>query len=322
MSDRAYPLKGKRVWVAGHTGMVGSALVRRLETAGAAVLTVPRRPDLRRQDEVERFVAEASPQAVFIAAATVGGILANDSRPAEFIYDNLAIVGHIIEAAARGGVEKLMVLGSSCIYPKLAAQPMVEDGLMTGPLEPTNQWYAVAKIAGVMLAQAYRRQFDRDFIAVVPTNLYGPGDNFDLAASHVVPAMIRKCHEAKQSGGPVEIWGSGTPRREFLYVDDAADALVFLMETYSSGEIVNVGGGTDVSIRELAEAVGDAVGYRGGFRYAADKPDGMPLKRLESSRLLAMGWRPRIDLRDGLRRTYEWYIDALGRQTARQERVA
>jgi GDP-L-fucose synthase len=323
MSEPAYRLAGKRVWVAGHRGLVGSALVRRLGAAGAVVLTAGRaEADLRRQDQVERFVKSARPEAVFVAAATVGGILANDTRPAEFIYDNLAIVANVVDAAAAGGVEKLMVLGSSCIYPKHAAQPMTEAGLLTGPLEPTNQWYAVAKIAGIKLAQAYRRQHGKDFIAVVPTNLYGPGDNFDLAAGHVVPALIRKCHEAKATGGPVEIWGSGTPRREFLYVDDAADALVFLMERYAAEDIINVGGGTDVSVRELADTVADAVGYRGGFAFATDKPDGMPLKRLDSSGLFALGWRPRTSLRDGLKRTYEWYRTALAQPAGRRAQVA
>jgi GDP-L-fucose synthase len=215
-----------------------------------------------------------------------------------------------------------MVLGSSCIYPKHAAQPMAEAAMLDGPLEPTNQWYAVAKLAGIKLAQAYRRQHNKDFIAVVPTNLYGPGDNFDLAASHVVPAMLRKCHEAKERGGPVEIWGTGTPRREFLYVDDAADALVFLMENYSAEDIINVGGDTDVSIRQLADAVAIATGYRGGFVYAADKPDGMPLKRLDSTRLFELGWRPHTGLVDGLALTYDWFKQALTAPADRRARVA
>lgn len=323
MSEPAYRLRGKRVWVAGHTGMVGAALMRRLDEAGAVVLTAPRAgADLRRQDQTEATVASLRPDAVFVAAATVGGILANDSRPAEFIYDNLTIVSNVVEACARGRVEKLMVLGSSCIYPKHAAQPMPEDAMLSGALEPTNQWYAVAKLAGIKLAQAYRRQHGKDFIAVVPTNLYGPGDNFDLAASHVVPALLRKCHEAKKRGGPVEIWGTGMPRREFLYVDDAADALVFLMENYAAEAIINVGGGTDVSIRELADAVAAATGYKGGFTYAADKPDGMPLKRLDTTRLFAMGWRPRTNLADGLIRTYDWFKQALTAPGGRRARVA
>ena len=322
MSEPVYRLRGKRVWVAGHTGMVGAALARRLDEAGAVILTAPRaRADLRRQDQVEAMVAALKPDAVFIAAATVGGILANDSRPAEFIYDNLTIVSNVVDACA-GGVEKLMVLGSSWIYPKHAAQPMIEDAMLDGALEPTNQWYAVAKIAGIKLAQAYRRQHGKDFIAVVPTNLYGPGDNFDLAASHVVPALLRKCHEAKRRGGPVEIWGTGLPRREFLYVDDAADALVFLMENYAAEDIINVGGGTDVSIRELADAAAAATGYKGGFAYAADKPDGTPLKRLDATRLLAMGWRPRTILADGLARTYDWFKQALAMPAGRRARVA
>ncbi|MBM3572743.1 MAG: GDP-L-fucose synthase [Alphaproteobacteria bacterium] len=323
MFELAYALRGKRVWIAGHRGMVGAALLRQLRETGADLLTVERATaDLRRQDQVERYVAAAKPHAVFIAAATVGGILANDTRPAEFIHDNLTIVANIIEACARSGVEKLMVLGSSCIYPRLAEQPMTEAGLLGGALEPTNQWYAVAKIAGIKLAQAYRRQYGRDFIAVVPTNLYGPGDNFDLAASHVIPALLRKCHEAKTTGGPVEIWGTGAPRREFLYVDDAADALVFLMERYSAEDIINVGGGDDVSIRELADVAAAATGYGGGFKYATDKPDGMPLKRLDATRLMALGWRQRTGLKDGLRRTYDWFRQLPSAPQARHERVA
>lgn len=304
-----YPLAGKRVWVAGHTGMVGSALVRRLTAAGAQPLAVGRDAvDLRRQSDVEAWMLRERPQAVFVAAATVGGILANDTRPAEFLYDNLAIEANIIHGAHLAGVEKLMFLGSSCIYPKFADQPIVEDSLLTGAFEPTNQWYATAKVAGIKLCQAYRRQYGRDFIAVVPTNLYGPGDNFDLAASHVVPALIRKIQAAKAAGiGPVEVWGTGRPRREFLYVDDAADALVFLMERYSGEEIVNVGSGEDVSIAELTEMVAAAVGYDGGFHYAVEKPDGMPRKGLDASRCLALGWRARTSLRDGLERTCAWW---------------
>jgi GDP-L-fucose synthase len=303
-----YPLRGKRVWVAGHNGMVGSALVRRLGAAGATVLTVEReRLDLREQAAVQAWLAEARADAVFLAAAVVGGILANDSRPVEFLKDNLQIEANVIHAAAETGVSKLMFLGSSCIYPRLCPQPMHEDALLTGPLEPTNEWYAIAKIAGIKLCQAYRRQQGKDFIAVVPTNLYGPGDNFDLASSHVVPALIRKIDAAAGQGGPVEIWGTGTPRREFLYVDDAADALVFLMERYSEERIINLGQGEDVSIAELAAAIAAAIGYAGAFRYLTDKPDGMPLKRLESSRLAAMGWRPSTPLAIGLERTHRWY---------------
>ncbi len=299
-------LAGRRVWVAGHRGMVGQALVRRLGAAGAEVLTVDRAGlDLRRQADVEDWMAEARPEAVFIAAAVVGGILANDARPAEFIYDNLAIEANLIHAAARLGVSKLMFLGSSCIYPKLCPQPMKEEHLLTGPLEPTNEWYAVAKIAGIKLAQAYRRQHGKDFISVIPTGLYGPGDTFDPKVSHVIPALIRKIEEAKASGGPVEIWGTGTPRREFLYVDDAADALVFLMERYSDERIINAGQGEEVSIAELARRIAAVDGYKGEFKFLTDRPDGMPLKRLDGTRLADMGWRPRTPLDVGLKNTIE-----------------
>ena len=305
-----YDLCGKRVWVAGHRGMVGSAIARRLATEGCEVSTVGRdRVDLRRQAETEDWMAEARPDAVFLAAATVGGILANDSRPAEFIYDNLAVETNIIEAARRTGVTKLLLLGSSCIYPRLAAQPMSEAALLTGPLEPTNQWYAVAKIAGIKLCQAYRHQYGLDFISAMPTNLYGPGDNFDLMGSHVVPALLRKAHEAKVSGmDAIEIWGSGEPRREFLYVDDCADALVHLMKVYSGEAQINVGVGEDVTIRELAETVVRVVGFDGSIDCDASKPDGTPRKLLDVSRLAALGWAARTGLEEGLRRTYDWYL--------------
>ncbi|HEX6102558.1 MAG TPA: GDP-L-fucose synthase, partial [Alphaproteobacteria bacterium] len=291
-SNRTYELAGKRVWVAGHRGMVGAALVRRLDREGCEILTVTRTEvDLRRQSEVEDWVNAARPHAVFLAAATVGGILANDTRPAEFIYDNLVIETNIIHAAWTARVEKLLFLGSSCIYPKLAPQPMREDALLTGPLEPTNQWYAVAKIAGIKLAEAYRRQYGADFISAMPTNLYGPGDNFELKGSHVVPALIAKTHAAKESGAKqFEIWGTGKPRREFLFVDDLADALVFLMRQYSGPEHVNVGTGSDVTIRELAELVRKVVGFEGGFRFDSSKPDGTPRKLLDVSKLAQLGW--------------------------------
>ncbi|MGH7341901.1 MAG: GDP-L-fucose synthase family protein, partial [Candidatus Rokuibacteriota bacterium] len=252
-----YTLKGKRVWVAGHRGMAGSATVRRLASEDCELLTASRdEVDLRRQEAVEAWMAKTRPQAVFVAAATVGGILANSTRPAEFLYDNLAIETNIIHAAWKVGVEKLLLLGSSCIYPRLAPQPMTEDALLTGPLEPTNEWYAVAKIAGIKLCQAYRRQYGCDFIAAMPTNLYGPGDNYDPQSSHVAAAMQVKVHRAKQTGAPsIEIWGSGTPRREFLYVDDLGDALVFLMKRYSAEPHINVGTGSDITVRELAELV-------------------------------------------------------------------
>ncbi len=306
-----FPLAKRRVFVAGHGGMVGSALTRRLAGIGCEVLTAGRgEVDLRRQEATDTWLRAQRPDAVFIAAATVGGILANDTRPAEFLYDNLMIAANLIEASRRVGVKKLLFLGSSCIYPRLAPQPMREEALLTGPLEQTNQWYAVAKIAGLKLCAAYRRQYGADFISAQPTNLYGPGDTYDLQASHVVPALMAKTHHAKVTGaGQVEIWGTGTPKREFLHVDDLADALVFLMERYSDELQINVGWGEDVSIRELAELIAEVVGYTGGFRYAAEKPDGTPRKLLDVSRLSAMGWRPRIALRDGLADAYRWFVD-------------
>ena len=284
---------------------------RRLADEDCEVLTVGRNElDLRDQSATASWMAREKPQAVFLAAATVGGILANDSRPAEFLHDNLAIETNLIHAAWANDVEKLLFLGSSCIYPREAAQPMAEDALLTGPLEPTNQWYAIAKIAGIKLCQAYRRQYGCDFISAMPTNLYGPGDNFDLQSSHVVPALIRKCHAAKAAGGDnVEIWGSGLPRREFLYVDDLADALVHLMRVYSDEDHVNVGTGDDVTVRELAETVAEVVGFAGGFDYDRTKPDGTPRKLLDVSRLTALGWRAKTPLRDGLARAYDWFLE-------------
>jgi len=306
-----FPLKGCRVFVAGHRGMVGGALLRRLAREGCEMLTVTRSQlDLRRQEAVEQWFAAHKPDAVFVAAATVGGILANDTRPAEFLYDNLMIAGNVIEAARRSRAKKLLFLGSSCIYPRLAPQPMVEDALLSGPLEPTNQWYAVAKIAGLKLCAAYRRQHGVDFISAQPTNLYGPGDTYDLQASHVVPALVAKTHRAKVTGAKdVEIWGTGAPRREFLHVDDLADALVFLMERYSGESHVNVGWGEDVSIRELAQLIAEVVGYAGGFRYDTARPDGSPRKLLDVTKLTTMGWRPRIALRDGLKDAYRWFVE-------------
>jgi GDP-L-fucose synthase len=314
MADTApviFPLAGLRVYVAGHGGMVGSALVRRLARSGCTVLTAGRSEvDLRRQADVEAWLAARRPDAAIVAAATVGGILANDTRPAEFLYDNLMIAGNLIEAARRSGVKKLLFLGSSCIYPRLAPQPIREDALLTGPLEPTNQWYAVAKIAGLKLCAAYRRQYGSDFISAQPTNLYGPGDTYDLQGSHVVPALIAKTHRAKLEGAEtVEIWGSGTPRREFLHVDDLADALVFLLERYSGEEHVNIGWGEDVSIRELAGLIAEVVGFKGGFRYDTSKPDGTPRKLLDVSKLSALGWRPRLPLRQGLEDAYRWFLE-------------
>ena len=310
MTEPAFELAGRRVWVAGHRGMVGSAIVRRLAGEGCEVLTAGRAElDLLRQTDVESWMAEARPQAVFLAAAKVGGILANDTRPAEFIYENLAIETNIIHAAWRTGVEKLLFLGSSCIYPKLAAQPMAEDVLMTGPLEPTNQWYALAKIAGIRMCQAYRQQYGCDFISTMPTNLYGPGDNFDLQSSHVVPALIRKIHDAKiQRHESVEIWGTGSPCREFLFVDDLADGLVYLMKHYSGDQHVNVGTGEDITIRDLAALIAEVVGFEGEFVFDTGKPDGTPRKLLDVGLMSGLGWRAKTSLRDGLRLTYNWYL--------------
>jgi GDP-L-fucose synthase len=307
----SYDLKGKRVWVAGHRGLVGAALVRRLAAEDCEVLAVERaKVDLRRQAEVEDWMAATKPQAVFLAAAKVGGILANHSLPAEFLYDNLMIETNILETARHNGVEKLLFLGSSCIYPKLAPQPITEDALLTGPLEPTNEWYAIAKIAGLKLAQAARIQYGCDFISAMPTNLYGPGDNFDLATSHVLPALLRKAHEAKQRGDPtMTIWGTGRPRRELMHVDDCADALVFLMRRYSDLDPINVGTGQDVSIRELAEMVCAAVGYRGAIVCDETKPDGTPRKLMSAERLRALGWRPTIELEDGISEVYRWFVE-------------
>jgi len=304
-----YDLTGKRVFVAGHRGLVGSALVRRLGQENCQLLTATRAElDLLRQDAVDRWMTEHRPQAVFVAAATVGGILANDTRPAEFLYDNLVIETNLIEASRRVGVEKLMFLGSSCIYPRLAPQPMSEGSLLTGPLEPTNQWYAVAKIAGIMLCQAYRRQYGCNFISAMPTNLYGPGDNFDLTSSHVVPALIAKAHAVKAGqANELVVWGSGSPLREFMYIDDLADALVFLMKHYNAEEHINVGVAEEVSIRQLATEIARVVGVDAALRFDASKPDGTPRKLMDSERLFAMGWRPKTSLRDGLRQTYAWY---------------
>ena len=315
MTDGAiYSLKGKKVWVAGHRGMVGAALMRRLASEDCELLTVTRDTvDLRRQAEVEGWLAEHRPEAVFIPAARVGGILANDSFPAEFLYDNLMIEANIINAAWQNGVEKLLFLGSSCIYPKMAEQPMREDALLTGPLEPTNQWYAVAKIAGIKLAQAYRRQYGCDFISAMPTNLYGIGDNFDLDSSHVLPALIAKMHAAKEAGdAEVVIWGTGSPKREFLYVDDCADALVFLMTHYSGEEHINVGFGEDLTIQELAQKVKEVVGFEGELVNDTSKPDGTPRKLMDNARLRDLGWRPRTGLDEGIAKVYRWYLETGG----------
>jgi GDP-L-fucose synthase len=305
-----YALQGKRVWVAGHRGMVGSALVRRLERENPAeILTVTRQEvDLVDQAATTAWIEKTRPDAVFIPAAKVGGILANDTYPADFLYDNLMIAANIIHACHSAGVEKLLFLGSSCIYPKFADQPITEDALLTGPLEPTNEWYAIAKIAGVKLCQAYRRQHGDDFISAMPTNLYGPGDNYHPQNSHVIPALIRKAHEAKLAGAPsMEIWGSGSPRREFLHADDCADALVHLMKVYSGAEHVNVGSGEDLEIKALAELVMEVVGFNGELVHDRSKPDGTPRKLMSADKIRQLGWRPSISLRDGLAHAYECF---------------
>ncbi|MGN8119437.1 GDP-L-fucose synthase family protein [Labrys sp. 22185] len=303
-------LQGKRVWIAGHRGMVGAALMRRLQGEDCTLLTAGRAElDLRRQADTEAWIEQMRPEVIFLAAAKVGGILANASFPADFLYDNLAIEANVVQAAARVGVSKLVMLGSSCIYPRDAAQPIGEDQLLSGPLEPTNEWYAIAKIAGLKLVQAYRRQHGCDFIAAMPCNLYGPHDNFDLASGHVLAALIRRVHEAKLRQAPaIEIWGSGTPRREFLHVDDCADALVRLAADYSDERPINIGAGEDITILELLEAVKRVVGYAGATTHDRSKPDGTPRKLMDSSRIAALGWRPRIGLEDGLARTYAWYL--------------
>ena len=308
-----YDLKGKRVWVAGHRGMVGSAIVRRLAKEQCEVISVGRDAvDLRRQDDVINWLAEQKPDAIFLAAATVGGIQANNTRPAEFLYDNLVIETNIIHAAKNAGVKKLMFLGSACIYPRLADQPMAENALLTGPLEPTNEWYAIAKIAGIKLCDAYRRQYGCDFISAMPNNLYGPGDNFDLESSHVVPALIRKIHEAKMNNSAtVSIWGTGKPLREFLYVDDCADAIVFLMKRYSAEGHVNMGSGQEVSIGELAGQIAEIVGFKGNFDFDTSRPDGAPRKLLDVSLITDLGWQAKTSLKEGLLTSYRWFADQL-----------
>jgi GDP-L-fucose synthase len=302
--------KDSRIFVAGHRGLVGSAIVRRLNADGYLnlLLRSSAELDLRQQTAVEQFFASERPEYVFLAAAKVGGIHANDTYPVDFLRDNLQIQCNVIDSAHRHGVTKLQFLGSSCIYPKHAPQPMSEDSLLTGPLEPTNEWYAIAKIAGVKLCQAYRRQHGFNAIALMPTNLYGPGDNFDLQTSHVLPALMRKFHEAKVRGEPeVTVWGTGTPRREFLHVDDLADACLFLMQRYEDAQPLNIGWGEDVSIRELAGIIQEAVGFSGRLRFDSSKPDGTPRKLLNIDRLESWGWRPRIPLREGIATTYQWF---------------
>jgi GDP-L-fucose synthase len=305
-----FDLSDKKVWVAGHRGMVGGAVVRRLAVEPCRVVTASRDTlDLRDQRAVFAWLEAERPDLAIIAAARVGGIHANDSYPAEFLYDNLVIEANVIEGARRAGVAKLVFLGSSCIYPKLASQPIREDALLTGPLEPTNEWYAIAKIAGIKLGQAYRRQYGMDCVSAMPTNLYGPGDNYHLANSHVIPALLRKAHEAKLAGdAQLVVWGSGSPFREFLHVDDLADAVVFLACNFSQDELVNVGSGSEVTIRELAEIVCRVVEFDGKLMWDASKPDGTPRKLMDAPKLTALGWSPKIFLAEGLEQTYRWFL--------------
>lgn len=312
MAD-AFSLAGKRVWVAGHRGMAGSAIVRRLESENCEILAVDRTQlDLQRQTDVEQWLADTRPDAIFLAAATVGGILANAMRPADFLHDNLAIESNIIHGAWKAGVKKLLFLGSSCIYPKLAPQPMTEEALLTGPLEPTNEWYAIAKIAGIKLCQAYRQQHGCDFISAMPTNLFGAGDRYDLSQGHVVAALIMKIEAAKREGlETVELWGSGTPMREFLYVEDLADGLVFLMKNYSGKDHINVGTGREMTIRELAERIAAVAGWKGSFTFDATKPDGTPRKVMDISRMTAMGWIAHTPFQDAIEATYRDFASAI-----------
>ena len=311
MTDKTYGLAGKRVWVAGHRGMVGKALIRRLQTEGCTLLTVDHAAlDLTRQAETEAWLAEAKPDAIFLAAAKVGGIAANMAQPADFLFDNLAIEMNIIRTAWKIGVEKLMFIGSSCIYPRAAAQPVSESALLSGFPEPTNEAFAVAKIAGIKLCEAYHQQHGANFISVIPANLFGPGDNFDPHHSHVPAALMRRFHEARIADlASTEIWGTGTPRREFLYVDDLADACVFLMHAYSGREPINIGTGADISIAEFADCMRKVTNYSGEIRYDTSKPDGMPRRLLDSSKLAALGWQPKMALEDGLRQTYAWFLN-------------
>ncbi len=300
-----------KIFVAGHNGLVGSAIIRNLHSKGYQNIVTRTRQDLNLMDKaaVDRFFYQEKPSVVIDAAAKVGGIHANNSYPAEFIYDNLSIQNNLIDGAYRAGVQKFVFLGSSCIYPKMAAQPLKEEYLLTGDLEPTNEWYAIAKIAGIKICQAYRKQYGFDAISLMPTNLYGPGDNFDLQNSHVLPALIRKFHEAKiNKDSTVTIWGTGTPKREFLYVDDMADACVFLLENYSDEQIVNVGAGEDVSIKALAQLIQKIVGFKGELVFDVSKPDGAPRKLLDVSKLQNLGWNPKVDLSTGIQHTYSWYL--------------
>lgn len=308
----SFDLKGKKIFVSGHRGMVGSATVRRLEQEeGVEILTASRADmDLTRQDEVEKWMAANKPDVVFVTAAKVGGILANDTYPAQFIYENLMIEANLIHSAYKNDVEKLVYLGSSCIYPKMAPQPIPEDALLTGPLEPTNEWYAIAKIAGIKLCQAYRKEYGCDYISGMPTNLFGPNDNFDLKNSHVLPAIIRKVYDAKQSGQKsIEIWGTGSAKREFLHVDDCADAMIFLLKNFSGPDHINIGSGEDLSILELTKLIMDVVGYDGEIVHDLSKPDGTPRKLMQVDRLKGLGWEPKYSLRAGVENAYQWFLD-------------
>jgi GDP-L-fucose synthase len=310
MTDKIFDLSGKRIYVAGHRGMVGSAIVRRLDGYGCEVITAGReQADLERQDLTERFLSTTKPDAVIVAAGTVGGIHANQAYPAEFIANNLAIALNTIQGSYNAGVKKLLFLGSSCIYPKFARQPIGEEELLTGPLEPTNEWYAIAKIAGIKLCQAFRRQYGADFISLMPTNLYGPGDNYHPDDSHVLAALIRRVHEAKREGAPaVTVWGTGTPRREFLFVDDLADACVFALEHYTGESHLNVGSGEEVTIADAGKLIAKIINYGGNLVFDSSRPDGTPRKFLDSSKLNEMGWRARTSLRDGLELTYSEFL--------------
>lgn len=308
-----FDIAGKRIWVAGHSGMVGSALVQRLLREPCEILTIGRKSlDLRRQANVEAYLAATRPDAIIFAAAHVGGICANQTAPVPFLQDNLTMAANVFAAAHASGVDRLVYLASSCVYPRLATQPITEDALLAGPLETTNQWYAIAKIAGVKLAQAYRAQYGRSYVAAMPTNLYGPGDTFDPVSSHVLPALLHNVHAARQSGqAEVEVWGSGTPLREFLYAPDCADALVTVLKSYCDDSPINIGSGEEISIAALAERICTTVGYSGAITFDPTRPDGTPRKRLDTTRLKALGWRATTPLDRGLRQTYRWYLDAV-----------
>jgi GDP-L-fucose synthase len=318
MAMNSFDLTGRRVWVAGHRGMAGSAIVRRLARESCEIVTVTHSQlDLLRQADVHAWMADNKIDVVFLAAATVGGIMANSARPAEFLYDNLVIATNVIHAARSAGVKKLLFLGSSCIYPRLADQPMREEALLSGALEPTNEWYAVAKIAGIKLCQAFRRQYGCDFVSVMPTNLYGPGDRYDARDGHVVAALIMKIHAAKMANNAtVELWGSGTPRREFLFSEDLADACVFVMKNYSDELFLNVGTGRDMTILELAECIAKIVGWKGTFTFDKSKPDGMPRKVMDVSRLRALGWSAPTDFETGMKEAYGWYVANVAERNA------